>query len=104
MRDIVNILVVAVAYRFMQDGHADRYLGSKRVMILWVLAPYVPRYLRYKLVYMVIEHRKLLSDDCKLSARYLAVATSPSPTLTNTLVRFTSTSKVENITNVNRIF
>jgi hypothetical protein len=34
MREIVNILVAAVVCRFMQNRHAGRSLGSKRVTIL----------------------------------------------------------------------
>jgi hypothetical protein len=34
MQGIVISLVAAVACRFMQDRHASRYLGSKRVTIL----------------------------------------------------------------------
>ena len=34
MQEIVISLVAAVACRFMQDRHAGRYLGSKRVTIL----------------------------------------------------------------------
>jgi hypothetical protein len=34
MREIINIVMAAVACRFMQDRHEDRYLGSKGVAIL----------------------------------------------------------------------
>ena len=34
MLEIVNSPMAAVASKFMQDRHADRYLGSKRMMIL----------------------------------------------------------------------
>jgi hypothetical protein len=33
MQEIVNSVVAAVACRFMQNRHASRYLGSKRVTI-----------------------------------------------------------------------
>ena len=34
MQEIDNSPIAAVASRFIQDCHADRYLGSKRVTIL----------------------------------------------------------------------
>jgi hypothetical protein len=42
MQEIVNSLVAAVACRFIQDRHAGRYLGPKRVAILVENSPTCP--------------------------------------------------------------
>lgn len=95
MREIVNILVAAVACRFIQDRHAGRYLGSKRVMILVGNSPARATNLDCKLTYVIIGQ--------KATERY-----QPSFIVTlgrlgnpNIPLRFTLKSTVEYISDIN---